>query len=187
MTNKNQNKKIIMRTLGGVFVLVWAVMFSTPVFASEITPENIISAVNQKRQENGVSSLVENPQLQVAAKNKSIDMIINNYFEHYAQGRTPWMFIKSQGYDYQIAGENLAMGFETSEGVVNAWMNSPVHRANILNSEFEEIGVGVVRGTYTENGQTKETTITTEMLAQPKSKVNQLLEKVAITLNQIFQ
>lgn len=187
MTNKNKNKKQIASTLGGVFALVWLVVSFIPVFASEITPENIIKAVNQKRQENGVPPLVENSQLRTAARNKSIDMIVNNYFDHYALGKTPWMFIKSQNYDYQLAGENLAMGYTTSEGVVNAWMNSPSHRSNILNPEYQDIGVGVVKGVYTENGETKETTFTTEMLAQPKSKVSQLLDQVVATLTDIFK
>lgn len=187
MTNKYKNKKIITRTLGGVFIFLYIFSFSALVSASEITAENIVQVVNRERQANGITPLAINDQLQAAARNKSIDMIVNNYFDHYALGKTPWMFIRSQNYDYQLAGENLAMGYSTSEGIVNAWMNSPSHRANILNPEFQEIGVGVVRGAYTENGLTSETTITTEMLAQPKSKISQLLDKVVSTISNIFK
>jgi len=185
MINKNK-AKIIARTLGGVFVFILTLAFSTLTYASEITPENIVGAVNKEREINGLSPVMVSPQLQIAARNKSVDMIARNYFEHYAFGKTPWSFIQSEGYDYSVAGENLAMGFNSAEGVVSAWMNSPSHRANILNPEFQNIGVGVVKGAYTENGQTNQTTMTTEMFATPKSKVNQLIDRVIATLNKLF-
>ena len=186
MTNINKNKMIV-EALGGVFIFIYVFSFSILAHASEITPENIVQVINLERQANGIAPLAVNNQLQTAARNKSVDMIVHNYFDHYAFGKTPWSFILAENYNYQVAGENLAMGFRTSEGVVNAWMNSPTHRANILNSEFQEIGVGVVKGAYTEDGQTGETTMTTEITAAPKSKVSQLLDKVISTISNIFK
>jgi len=187
MINKDKNKvQIIARILGGVFVFILTFAFSTLTYASEITPENIVNAVNREREINGLSPVIVSPQLQSAARKKSIDMIVRDYFDHYAFGLTPWSFIQNEGYNYSIAGENLAMGFSTAEGVVSAWMNSPMHRANILNPEFQNIGVGVVMGSYTENGQTNPTTMTTEMFATPKSKVSQLIDRVIATLNKLF-
>ncbi len=74
-------------------------------------------------------------------------MVENNYFEHFSpSGTTPWDFIESAGYNYQLAGENLAMDFSTNEGVNRAWLNSPSHAKNILNPDFKNIGVAVIEG-----------------------------------------
>lgn len=150
--------------------------------ASEISPENIVNVVNQERISNGLNPVKINSQLQNAAIAKSQDMIAKNYFDHYAFGQTPWMFIIRAGYDYSVAGENLAKGYSTSEGVVSAWMNSPAHRANILNPSFQEIGVGVVKGISSGNGQSSGPTLTTEMLAAPKSRISQFFDTISNAL-----
>ena len=176
------------KVLGSIAAIVGIFIFSVNVaFASEITPENIVSAVNKEREVRNIQPLKVNSKLQNAAGNKSTDMIVRNYFEHYAYGLTPWQFIANQNYDYSVAGENLAMGFSSSEGVVNAWMNSPAHRANLLNSEFEEVGVGVVKGEYTENGNPTYTTMTTEMLAKPEPKISQILFAISKKIINIFK
>ncbi len=167
----------------GIIIFLFSFNFT---FASEITSENVINNINSIRKQNSLSELNVNPALQLAAYEKSVDMIVRNYFDHYAFGLTPWMFIKNKGYDYSIAGENLAMGFSTSEGVVNAWMNSPGHRANILNPEYEDIGVGVVKGTFAENGISKPTTMTTKFLAKPKSLSQTVYEKVINNIEKMF-
>lgn len=179
-------RKVIIRTLGGVFVLLSIFSFVTFASASEITPENIVNIVNRERQTRGITPLATNNQLQTAARNKSTDMIVRNYFNHYAHGVTPWQFIRNQNYEYSIAGENLAMGFSSAESVVNAWMNSPSHRANILNPEFQDIGVGIVKGAYNDNGNIVETTMTTEILAKPKSKINQIFDRVIAAFSKLF-
>lgn len=122
-----------------------------------------------------------------AALNKSRHMILNNYFEHYAYGLTPWSFIINSGYDYAIAGENLAMGFSSAEGVVDAWMDSPSHRANLLNPDYQDIGVGVVKGEFTENGETKNITMTTEMLAKPKPIITRIFDRINDVFNSMFR
>ena len=72
-------------------------------------------------------------------------MAARGYWSHDTpDGQTPWSFMIAAGYDYQTAGENLAYGFDTSADVMTAWMNSPDHRANILNSTYHDIGIGIV-------------------------------------------
>ena len=74
-------------------------------------------------------------------------MLAKGYWAHFApDGTSPWSFFLSFGYKYQYAGENLARDFSNANDAVNAWMNSPTHRENILNSKYKEIGIGVVEG-----------------------------------------
>ena len=71
----------------------------------------------------------------------------NNYFEHNSpSGITPWYWVKKVGYRYTFVGENLALNYFTSESAHTALINSPGHRANILNENFTEIGINYVRG-----------------------------------------
>jgi len=136
-------------------------------FASSITPEKIIELTNQKRMENGLLPLKVNNKLSQAARKKAADMFALNYWAHISpRGITPWQFIKESGYFYLYAGENLARDFATSEGVVNAWMASPTHKANILNNKYQEIGVAVVNGVL----QDEQTTLVVQMFATPATK-----------------
>ena len=74
-------------------------------------------------------------------------MLEKQYWDHFGpNGETPWQFIRASSYAYVYAGENLAKGFRTSEGVVEAWMASPTHRANIMSGNYKDIGVAVVEG-----------------------------------------
>lgn len=116
--------------------------------ASNITPENIISLTNKERQNYGLSSLSTNAKLSAAAKAKANNMFEEQYWDHYGpNGESPWMFITQSGYVYVYAGENLAKGFRTAEGVVEAWMASPTHKENIISPNYKDIGVAVVSGT----------------------------------------
>lgn len=120
-----------------------------PAFSSAITSANIISLTNESRQEFGVSALSENSLLDRAAQNKADDMLAKGYFAHNApDGHTPWDFITAAGYSYLQAGENLAVNFTEAENVETAWMNSPGHKANILNKNFVDIGIGISQGEY---------------------------------------
>ena len=120
-----------------------------PAFSSAITSSNIISLTNASRKVYGLSALTENPLLAKAAQAKADDMLSKGYFSHNTpDGRTPWTFIEDAGYNYLMAGENLAVNFTEAENVEDAWMNSPGHKANILNKNFEEIGIGISQGQY---------------------------------------
>ncbi|HYF05901.1 MAG TPA: CAP domain-containing protein [Patescibacteria group bacterium] len=131
--------------------VVFATVFSPglPVYSSAITKENVFRLTNESREINGVKPLKYNNLLDTAAQNKAEDMLARQYFSHNSPtNETPWVFIQSAGYDYIVAGENLAVDFVQAETMEDAWMNSPGHRANILNKNYEDIGIGIAAGDY---------------------------------------
>jgi len=156
------------------------------VLASDISSENIVLLVNRERTNRGLIPLRENIGLHNAATTKSMDMINRNYFDHYAYGLTPWDFMLSYNYNYLTAGENLAMDFETSEGVVSAWMKSPSHRANILNPDFQDVGVGIVKGEFVSADSSRETKMVTEMFGRHKSVILQAIDSFLSAFQNIF-
>lgn len=106
----------------------------------------VVRLVNEKRAENGLSKLTADWELSRVARYKSQDMKDNNYFSHTSPiYGSPFDMIKNFGISYRTAGENIAKGQSTPQAVVNAWMNSSGHRANILNASFKKIGVGFVK------------------------------------------
>ena len=116
-------------------------------YSSEITVQKVIDQTNQKRQQLGLVPLKYNSLLSESAIKKAQDMFANNYWAHTSPlGTTPWDFFKSVGYKYSVAGENLARDFYDTDSLMKAWMNSPTHRDNIINSKYQEIGIGVVNG-----------------------------------------
>ena len=116
-------------------------------YSSEITAQKVYSATNNERQKLGLSTLHYNTSLSKSATAKAIDMFKNNYWAHNSpEGKTPWDFIKAEGYQYSVAGENLAKDFYDTDSMMQAWMNSPTHKANIVSPKYQEIGIGVVNG-----------------------------------------
>ena len=112
--------------------------------------KKVVELVNIERAANGLSALNLNSGLSDVARAKSQDMCDNKYFSHTSPTYgSPFDMMKSFGISYRTAGENIAMGYRTPEAVVDGWMNSPGHRANILNNSFTQIGVGyVASGNY---------------------------------------
>ena len=109
--------------------------------------QEVIRLVNEIRQENGLKPLTYDWELSRVARYKSQDMRDNRYFSHTSPVYgTPFQMIKSFGISYRSAGENIAKGYATPQAVVNGWMNSSGHRANILNPDYTHIGVGYVSG-----------------------------------------
>lgn len=107
----------------------------------------VIRLVNVQRSQNGLSPLTANWELSRVARYKSQDMADNRYFSHTSPTYgTPFQMMKSFGLRFRTAGENIAYGQRTPQAVVNAWMNSSGHRANILNASYTQIGVGYVAG-----------------------------------------
>lgn len=107
---------------------------------------NVVALVNQERAKNGLSSLTENWQLSRTARYKAQDMINKNYFSHQSPTYgSPFDMMKNFGIKFTAAGENIAMGQRTPAEVMNAWMNSPGHRANILSPSYNQIGVGLAK------------------------------------------
>lgn len=107
--------------------------------------QQVVELVNGIRAQNGLRPLAANWQLSRVARYKSQDMLNKKYFSHTSPTYgSPFDMIKSFGISYKTAGENIAMGYRTPQAVVDGWMNSPGHRANILNASFTQIGVGYV-------------------------------------------
>ena len=118
-------------------------------FAGTVLPAVIAELTNQNRVENGLKELNISGKLAEAAKLKAEDMAAKGYFAHVSpEGVSPWHWIDSVGYEYVRAGENLAVNFVDSQDVVDAWMSSASHKANIMKSSFSEIGVGAAPGIY---------------------------------------
>lgn len=116
-------------------------------YAANISTDRVISLVNEKRAQAGLSGLVYDPTLTSAAQAKARHMIDNDYWSHIApDGTEPWFFFTSAGYKYKYAGENLARDFSNPESAVDAWMASTSHRDNILSSKYTETGVAVIEG-----------------------------------------
>lgn len=114
-------------------------------YATEMSVQNLLDGTNNQRIANGLGSLALNGKLNQAAQAKANDMAARDYWSHNTpDGQTPWTFITAAGYDYQAAGENLAYGFATSNDTITGWMNSPGHRANILNSNYIDVGFGII-------------------------------------------
>lgn len=113
----------------------------------DISTQELLLLTNKQRQDNGIAPLSFNEQLSEAAAKKADDMFEYDYWAHTSPtGKTPWFFIKSSGYKYVYAGENLARGFSTAEDVVKAWMASPDHRNNMLSSNYSDVGFAVKLG-----------------------------------------
>ena len=128
-----------------------AVLFSINlppnIFFADITKSVLQTSLNQTRQSLGLNPLAENQKLNAAAQLKAENMVQNQYFNHVSPtGVTPWFWFLKAGYQYKYAGENLAIGFYDSEEVFNAWLNSPSHKANILNPNYTEVGTAVLGG-----------------------------------------
>ncbi|HVV26161.1 MAG TPA: CAP domain-containing protein [Candidatus Saccharimonadales bacterium] len=113
---------------------------------SDFSAAALLTDTNQQRAADHEPNLKLNAQLAAAAQAKANDMAAKNYWSHNSpSGQTPWSFITAAGYHYEAAGENLAYGFNDSADVVSAWMNSPTHRANVLGSDYKDVGFGVVQ------------------------------------------
>lgn len=142
-------------------------------YASTITPKQVIELTNTERQKLGLEPLVLNQNLAEAALAKGQDMFSDQYWSHTApDGVEPWYFIKQAGYRYQVAGENLARDFANTENMILAWMASPTHRANIVNSKYDEIGIAVIDGSL----EGYETTLVVQMFgSQSKTVVKPVL------------
>ncbi|HUC96285.1 MAG TPA: CAP domain-containing protein [Candidatus Saccharimonadales bacterium] len=114
---------------------------------SNITITSLLNQTNTYRQEVGVDKLKLNALLDKAAYMKAQDMFAKQYWAHDSpDGVPPWQWFSDVGYNYNEAGENLAKNFSTTNGVMTAWINSPTHKANIVNKDYQDVGFAVVSG-----------------------------------------
>lgn len=120
---------------------------SNSIITSQLTTDEqeVFDLINAKRVANGLSALKIDDELQNVARIKAQDMVDNNYFSHTSPTYgSPFDMMKSFRINYKTAGENIAGNSSNSEAV-NAWMNSAGHKANILNSNFNYTGIGIVK------------------------------------------
>jgi len=110
----------------------------------------IVNAMNRERVAHGLSPLDINVRLEAAADDRIADMFEKRYFSHVSpDGIQPWNWVDQRGYDYREVGENLALGYPSADSIVDGWMHSPGHRANILGARFREVGVAVSQASPT--------------------------------------
>jgi len=139
------------------------------VSASSIDVNELVALANSERVARGLAPLTIDSRLVEAAQNKGNDMLEKDYWAHYGpNGESPWQFILAAEYDYVFAGENLAKDFTSTAPIHNAWMESPSHRANIINSNYEDIGIAMVTGDFLG----EETTIVVQMFGSVRDEVS---------------
>lgn len=136
---------MLRKTRVTLVLLVLSLLVSSTGTQKIFSNEKILSLVNQDRAKAGLKPLQLNPVLNLAAQAKAYDMLKYNYFDHAdPDGRLPWAWFKSMGYDYTYAGENLALGFSNFNEMEDSLMASANHRANILSPLYSDLGVGIV-------------------------------------------
>ncbi|MBU1038611.1 hypothetical protein KKC17_00010 [Patescibacteria group bacterium] len=154
---------------------------SSSLYSSAITLQNIVDLTNQTRINLGIGELQVNDLLNKAAQAKANDMLLNQYFAHVSPNNiTPWDWIENSGYDYRLAGENLAVHFQEAEEVQAGWLASPTHRANIVNSRYSEIGIGIARGQF----EQADSVIVVQMFGQPMVNQVKEIKKEAVAIKQ---
>lgn len=139
--------RLYKRIILAVFVISFLAVPKAAVLAAGISAKNVIELTNKSRAKAGLPALVENGKLSAAARDKANDMVKQDYFAHTSPaGTTPWDWLKKEDYKYKYAGENLAINYASAESQHEAWMKSRSHRDNILNANYQEIGVAVLNG-----------------------------------------
>jgi uncharacterized protein YkwD len=128
-------------------LLALLVLVAAPAFAVDITPASVVAAMNEQRVRAGLRPLREDPRLDAAAADRMRDMEELSYWAHEApDGRSPFTWLHPRGYIFRVAGENLAVGFETAELLLGGWMESKGHRENILSPDYQDCGIAVIDG-----------------------------------------
>ena len=118
--------------------------------SSRISANAILDEMNLHRRRYGLTPLALNDRLSLAATDRVNDMFDQRYFDHVSpDGTQPFVWANHRGYRYSTIGENLAEGQRSASDVVNGWMNSPGHRANILGKSFEDCGLAIAQGSPT--------------------------------------
>ena len=167
----NQRKKLfswiyIITLLTITFLSTFSLKFS---HAGEINSELLVQLANSERTANQMTPLNVDNRLTTAAYIKAYDMLDKQYWAHYGpSGENPWSYILYCGYDYSIAGENLAYDFVDSFKVHQSWMASELHKKNILNPSYTNVGIAIVEGYF----QGKETTLIVQLFGSEDTSLS---------------
>lgn len=151
------------------------------IVGKNLTRKGVIEWTNIERKKHNLASLKENPLLNSSAEEKLRDMFQNQYFAHYSpSGVGVGDLVEQSGYEFIMVGENLALGnFDGDRDLIEAWMNSPGHRKNILDKHYQEIGVAVGKGMFEE----KEVWIAVQHFGLPLSECPQPDNQLMIEIN----
>jgi len=175
---------------GGMAIVIKIIMIffllSLPAsawLAPEVLKEDskkVIALTNNIRLRQGINSLSENGLLDQAALNKAQDMIVNQYFSHMSPSNKNMLnWLSGVGYQSAAAGENLAMGYSSSDEVVAAWVKSKTHYANLIDEDFKEIGVSMFSGNFNGN----DTTMVAQYFGSPKIVAKELVLPTLVQQN----
>jgi len=144
-------------------------------FMATITPDKILELTNRERARTGLNELKTNDRLTLAANAKAQAILQNQVFNHTIRDQKFSSWIRAAGYQYALTGENLAIDYATSEGLMRAWMNSPEHRANLLENEYVDIGISVATGKFA--GQN--TIVVVQIFGDPLIKTPPIPENIS--------
>lgn len=152
-------------------------------YSGLITVEGVIERTNYERQINSLSGLVESSDLDASAQVKANDILNRQYFEHTSpDGKTVSDLVSAAGYTYVRVGENLALGDFSSEiDLLKAWMNSPGHRANILDTRYQDMGVGIAFGNY----QGRNVLVAVQHFGRPRSSCPSVDDQLKIKVSDL--
>lgn len=166
-SNGITNNKIIIVKLG-IPLLVIIGLFLCPriAFQAEISKQKIVDITNKKRTEYNTDRLRLNNRLSKAAREKATSILKEQIFKHNINGNDFIFWIKNSGYKYERVGENLAIDFLHPQDVIDGWMKSSSHRKNLLNPEYQEIGVAILKGKY----QQTPTTLVVQIFGTPENR-----------------
>ncbi len=142
--------------IGLVTAVLLVLSMISPVLAGRqnISASNIILMTNEERNKHDLGPLKLNPDLQVAAHAKALAILNTGDSNYTLNGESFSAWIRESDYDYVLTGENLGEGYSSSKSLIKAWMSSPSHRHNILNSQYQDIGIAVIEGNL--NGRSTE-------------------------------
>jgi hypothetical protein len=169
---ETRNDQFLINSIFNVVTILIVIMYllglgsvNSKVLASGVREQEVLELANMERSSEGLEPLQMNKNLTLAAYIKAYDMLSKQYWSHYGpSGESAWKFILSSGYQYSVAGENLAYGYENTFDLHNAWMKSNSHRKNILNENFRDVGVAVVEGFF----EGKETVLVVEIFGRKR-------------------
>lgn len=134
-----------MRALAALTIV--AILVQPVARAEEITSASLLSTINAYRKVQGLGPYVMDPRLMAAAEDRMRHMEQVGYFAHTApDGTAPFVWVTKRGFEYAMAGENLAAGFETAEILVDSWMQSEGHRANVISPTYTSVGIAIIDG-----------------------------------------
>ncbi|MFA5248835.1 MAG: CAP domain-containing protein, partial [Patescibacteria group bacterium] len=160
----------VIKTVAVLFILFFPMSAWLTPEMSATQSRRIIALTNELRKEKSIPELKESSLLNQAAFKKAQDMAVKEYFAHTSpENKKLNDWLGAVGYKYSMAGENLAMGFSAAEEIMQAWEDSPTHYANLIDKDFQEIGVAMADGAF----QGQETTFAAQYFALPPQEITQ--------------